>query len=297
MSDAPVPPTTSGALAWARSIPRPVAIAAAALAAILAVAALAGGVATAVASRGAGAGVSATVVPARADAQTGQATAAGAGDTRSAAQPQVQSSGTSVSSPIVVGPSCAAAPTVQVQGRGLVATGVAPVTASGPATSQLSVSIQERGADAASVIAGAQAKSQAVAAALRQAGVPPSAIQQSAFSSFGDGQGRQFSASVTVQAQVPADQLDQVTKAIVQVGGITGYSTTSSLAAQPSDQDVHAAVAAASSQAGEMAAASARAAGVTLGAVQAVTTQPPTVCYGAPGAARVVQVTVTYALR
>jgi len=198
----------------------------------------------------------------------------------------------------VIGPSCGSAPTVQFQGRGLVATGVAPIVAGATPTTTLTVSVQDHGGDAATVIGNAQARSQAVMAALKQSGVPDSAIQQTSFSSYGDLQGRQFTAYATIQAQVEgADRLAQATRAVSQVAGIGGYSTGSSQVAQPSSDEVQAAVSGAAGQARDMAAATARAAGVTLGAVQGLTTQPPTVCYGPSGPARIVQVTVTYALK
>ena len=47
-----------------------------------------------------------------------------------------------------------------------------------------------------------------------------------------------------------------------------------------------------------MAAATAQASGVTLGPMESVVAQPPSVCgYGPVGPQRIVQVTVTYALK
>jgi hypothetical protein len=46
-----------------------------------------------------------------------------------------------------------------------------------------------------------------------------------------------------------------------------------------------------------MAAVTAKAAGVGLGNVESVVTQPPSVCYGNGTPTRVVQVTVTYAIK
>ncbi len=279
----------------------PAAVAAIAGALALCVALVA--VAVAVTARTPAATVSATVVPARADVAAPQSATSGA-DTRAAtasgaaapalAQPQGQAA---LAMP-VLGPPCGAAPTVQFQGRGLVATGVAPIAAASTPTTTLTVTVQERGGDAPTVIGNAQARSQAVVAALKQAGVPDSGIQQTSFSSYGDLQGRQFTAYATIQAQVEgADRLAQATRAVSQVAGISGYSTSSALVAQPTSDEVQAAVSGAASQARDMAAATARAAGVTLGGVQGVTTQPPAVCYGPGGPARVAQVTVTYALR
>jgi uncharacterized protein YggE len=278
-------------------VPPAVVVAGAAALALL-VAAVAAVVA--VSGRSSGSGVGATVVPARADATAAQQ-AGSAADSRAAAAGAAapatsQAQGTS--SVPVMAPSCAAAPTVQLQGRGLVATGVAPVAPGATPVSALTVTVQERGGDAAAVLGAVQTRSQAVLAALKQAGVPDSDVQQTSFSSYGDLQGRQYTAYATIQAQVEgADRLTQATRAVSQVPGISGYSAGSAQLAQPSADEVQAAVTGAASQARDMAAATARAAGVTLGAVSGVTTQPPTLCYGQGGPSRVVQVTLTYALR
>jgi len=56
-------------------------------------------------------------------------------------------------------------------------------------------------------------------------------------------------------------------------------------------------VSAAAAQAREMAGTTARAAGVSLGNVESVATQPPALCYGPAGPTRVVQVTINYAIK
>ena len=259
------------------------------------------GLGSALSARGTSSGFSSTVIPARPDAQTSSTSAASQAVPAPAAAAPASLSAGSVQSPglpVVFGGSCAAAPTVQFQGRGLATTGVAPVAPSTPATTNLNVSVQEHGADAATVISNAQAKVQAVVNALQQAGIRGSAIQQTSFSSFGDFQGKQFTAYASIQTQVTGnDQLTQATRAILQIGGISGYSTSSTLAVQPTNAEVQTAVSTASAQASEMASATARAAGVTLGSVQSVATQPPTVCYGPAGPMRVVQVTINYAIK
>src|SRR5262249_16156799 len=73
--------------------------------------------------------------------------------------------------------------------------------------------------------------------------------------------------------------------------------TSSALAVQPSEAEVQAAVSGAAAQARGMAETTARAAGVSLGNVQSVATQPPTACYGPTGPMRVVQVTINYAIK
>jgi len=255
----------------------------------------------ALSARGTSSGFSSTVIPGRPDVQTSTTTdSTRAAAASGAAAPAALQAGAAQSPalPGFFGGSCAAAPTVQFQGRGLAATGVAPVASSAPAAIALNVSVQEHGGDAATVISNAQAKVQAVVNALQQAGVPGSVIQQTSFSSFGDFQGKQFTAYASIQAQVTGnDQLTQATRAVLQIGGVSGYSTSSTLAVQPTNAEVQTAVSAASAQASDMATATARAAGVALGSVQSVATQPPSVCYGPSGPTRVVQVTINYAIK
>jgi hypothetical protein len=258
----------------------------------------AGAIGLALGSRSAGASFSSTVVPAPpAQVTTDTATVRAAAPAGVAGAP-ASAAGQAAASLPVVPSSCSAAPTVQFQGRGLVVTGVAPITSSGAAPVTLTVSIQERGADPNTVITGAQGKVQAVVSGLQQSGVPAPAIQQVSFSSFGDAQNRTFTAYATIQAQVATtDQLAQASRAVLQVGGVTGYSTSSALAARPTAEEVQSGVEAAARQARDMAAATARAAGVALGGVQSVAAQPPAICYGPGGPSRVVQVTMTYAIR
>ena len=115
---------------------------------------------------------------------------------------------------------------------------------------------------------------------------------------FGDFQGKQYTAYASIQAQLTGnDQLTQATRSVLQTGGVSGYSTSSTLAVQPTNAEVQTAVSVASAQAGDMASATARAAGVALGNVQSVAAQPPSVCYGPSGPMRVVQVTINYAIK
>ena len=265
------------------------------------------GLGAAMAARSSGSsGFTSTVIPARTDTQASTAgvdtarsvQASGAASAISGAPASVSpGAGSSAPLPIIYGGSCAAAPTVQFQGRGLAVTGVAPITPSAPATISLSVNVQERGGDATTVISNTESKVQMIVNAMQQAGVPGSSIQQTSFSSFGSFQG-QFTAYASIQAQVVGnDQLTQVTKAVLQVGGVYGYSSSSSLAVQPTAAEVQAAVSAATAQARDTADATARAAGVLLGSVQSVAAQPPAVCYGPAGPMRVTQVTLNYAIK
>jgi uncharacterized protein YggE len=176
---------------------------------------------------------------------------------------------------------------------------VAPIAADASETvTNLWLTVSEHGSDAATVVIGAQGKISALRAALEKAGVPAASIQQPYFSSYGDIQSKQFWANASIQAQISTpDQLNAATNAVLQVPGIQGYSTSTGLAGQPTTAQVQAAVGVAAGQARDMAAASAKAAGVGLGSVESMVTQPPSVCYGSGTPTRVVQVTVTYAIR
>jgi hypothetical protein len=117
------------------------------------------------------------------------------------------------------------------------------------------------------------------------------------FRSFGDPAGRQFSAYATLQATVTgADALAEATKAVSQVAGVSAYSASSPVAAQPTQEQVQNAVGRAAAQAKDMAASTATSAGIRLGDVQSLAVQPPVTCYGPSGPERVVQVTATYAI-
>jgi uncharacterized protein YggE len=241
-----------------------------------------------------GQGLVSTVVPAQqttGQAQTASAAAGPAAGSFAPAQNAAPSSG-------FVGGPCAAAPTVQFQGRGLAATGSAPITdAAAAAVTSLSISVQDQGTDPAAVIAAATAHVDAVVTALEGAGVPSSAIRRPYFSTYGNTQAKQFNAYASIQADVPAGHLAAASSAVLQVPNVNGYSTSTGLGGDPTPQQVQAAVATAAAQARDTANATARAAGVTLGSVDSVVTQPPSVCYGGFAPARVVQVTITYAIR
>lgn len=286
-------------------------ISALAVVAVAGLVAAAVGISLGVSARTGSGALTSTVIPTRTDTQGSATNAAGTDLARSAAGaagavPLAQASfglggaasAPSFGMPIVYGGACPTAPTVQFQGRGLATTGVAVIVPTDQAIVNLSVSVQERGSDAATVIANAQAKVQAVITALQQVGASSSSIQQTSFSSYGDFQGKQSTAYASVQAQVMGnDQLARATRAVLAVGGVYAYSTNSGLAAQPSEAEVQTAVSMAAVQASDTARATARAAAVTLGSVESIATQPPAFCYGQSGPMRVVQVTINYALK
>ena len=276
------------------------AAAAAALVLLLAVAL----VVSALTARGAPV-VSATVVPPAPAIQSAAGTAAQAApasgaatsaDARSLA-PAGQSAAIALPAPYpIVGGSCSAAPTVQFQGRGLAATGTAPITGT-EQTGTVSVTVQQSAADAVAALGAVQAKIAAVRDALTKLGVPASSVQLSYFRSYGSPQS-QFTAYASLQATVTGtDLLAQATQAVSQVAGVSAYSQSSPVAAEPTQDQVQNAVGRAAAQARDMADSTAASAGIRLGDVQSLVAQPPVTCYGPSGPQRVVQVTATYAIK
>jgi uncharacterized protein YggE len=264
-------------------------------------------VASALSARGTQ-GVTATVVPPAADIQSSAASqqaaapSAAAGstaDARSLAPASgAQSAGVALPAPYpIVGGSCSASPTVQFQGRGLAATGMAAITGA-EQVGTISVSVQKSGADAASALGAVQATIAAVRDALTKVGVPATSVQLSYYRTYADVLGRQFTAYASLQATVTGmDALTQATQAVSQLPGVTAYSQSSPVAAEPTQDQVQNAVGRAAAQAKDMATASAMSAGVTLGTLQSLVAQPPVTCYGSSGPERVVQVTAMYAIR
>jgi uncharacterized protein YggE len=262
-------------------------------------------VASALTARGGAQGVSSTVVPpaaaapAAASQQAAAGTGASAADARSLAPAASgQSAAVALPQPYpIVGSSCSASPTVQFQGRGLAATGTAAVTGS-EQMGTVSVSVQQSGADVAAALGAVQARIAAVRDALAKVGVPASGVQVSYYRTFADTQGRQFTAYASLQATVTGmDALTQATQAVSQIPGVSAYSQSSPVAAEPTQDQVQNAVGRAAAQARDMAASTATSAGVRLGDVQSLVAQPPVTCYGSSGPQRVVQVTATYAIK
>jgi uncharacterized protein YggE len=264
-------------------------------------------VASALTARSAPQGVSSTVVPPAVNAQSSQqaseapasAGAASTADARSAA-PATTSQGAAQLLPApypIVASSCSASPTVQFQGRGLAATGTAAITGA-EQVGTISVSVQKTGVDAASALSAVQATIASVRDVLTKAGVPATSVQLSYYRTYADALSRQFTAYASLQATVTGmDALTQATQAVSQLAGVTAYSQSSPVAAEPTQDQVQNAVGRAAAQAKDMAAASATSAGVTLGTLQSLVAQPPVTCYGSSGPQRVVQVTAMYAIK
>lgn len=279
-----------------------------AIAALVLIGLLAGLGAWALAGRGSQDHFAATIVPAPAattssadsgatsSSSQGFAAAGPAQAARSSQAPGSSQGFASLPSPIVPFNSCPGSPTVQLQNKGLVVTGSAAVMSASGSAATLSVSVQRQGSDVNTLLGDVQAKLDAVIAALKGVGVPESNIQQTYLSSYGSG--TQFTAYASLQARLTGqDQLAPATKAVTQVQGVTSYSTSTSLSDQATSQEMQTAVASAASQARDMATSTARAMGIGLGSVEGVVTQPPALCYLSGGPTRVVQVTVTYALK
>jgi uncharacterized protein DUF541 len=278
-------------------------VAAAAAAVLLVAIGVAGG--AALAGRGGGSNGVATVVPG-----TGSGQASGGQDAGGAPIPysgsgvaagrQAPTAGSTASQPYpIVTTACPSGPTVQLQSRGLVVTGVGviPTSGSGSSTITFSVSVQEQGSDQAALTTKVQTRLAAVQSALDAAGVPRANVEQTSLSSYGSSN-TQATVYGSIEARLSSqDQLTAVTRAVAQQGGTASYSSSTNPGGDPSAQDVQTAVSAAAGQARDMAATTARATNQTLGAVQGVVTQPPQLCYGPSGPQRVVQVTVTYALK
>jgi len=268
-------------------------------------------VASALTGRGAPQGASATVVPPPADTQSAAAAsqqqssaASAAGSTADARSLAPSAAGSSPGSAAgialpypVPGGSCSASPTVQFQGRGLAATGVAAITGTDQ-VGTISVTVQQSGSDAASALGAVQSRIAAVRDALARAGVPASGVQLSYYRTYADVQARQFTAYASLQATVTGmDALTQATQAVSALPGVSAYSQSSPVAGEPTQDQVQNAVGRAAGQAKDMAASTAASAGIRLGDVQSLVAQPPVTCYGASGPQRIVQVTAMYAIK
>jgi uncharacterized protein YggE/ElaB/YqjD/DUF883 family membrane-anchored ribosome-binding protein len=198
--------------------------------------------------------------------------------------------------------SCATMPSVSVAGRALGATGVGHV-APGPGgvSGTLFINLNETGPDAAGTAAALQARITNLQSVLEANGVAKGDSRVSSFSLSSQLKGPGVSAwqgFATVQATVPADQMPKAAAEVVKAPGVSGYATGTVLTGEPSPEAVQTAIAAATAQARAAASSTAKAAGVTLGPLENVVTFPPTLCgYGSQGPDRIVQVSLTYALK
>jgi uncharacterized protein YggE len=110
---------------------------------------------------------------------------------------------------------------------------------------------------------------------------------------------RSESANASLTAQLPdAGSIDRAVSAAAGAGADSvNASTQAPPVGAPSTDALNAALTQAADQAHQLAVASAKATGVTLGAVRSVSTQQPTLCgYGVNGPQLVVGVTVAYTI-
>jgi uncharacterized protein YggE len=198
--------------------------------------------------------------------------------------------------------SCAGLPSVSVTGRALGATGVGHVEASpGSVSGTLFINLNETGPDAAGTAAALQARITSLQGVLETNGVAKGEARVSSFSINSQQKGPGVSAwqgFAMVQATLPADQMPKAAAEAVKVAGVSGYRTGTIVTGEPSHESVQKAIAAATAQAKDAAASTAKAAGVTLGPLENIVTLPPTFCgYGPQGPDRIVQVSLTYAIK
>jgi uncharacterized protein YggE len=229
--------------------------------------------------------------------QPAQGTAAGPGAAASgASQSQAGFAPVAAAAPAFYGGSCSEAPTVQLQGRGVTATGFAALSPDAATGSVVSLLVQGQGSDANAAAAAARSKASAVEAAVVQAGLAADQVQQFSFNVYA-GVPNQASASVYLEARVSAAaDVAKVITAAVQAGASSAYSNSQLPPDSATNADVKDAVTRATNQAKTMATATASAAGVHIAQLQTVVTQPPQACYGPSGVQRVVAVTVSYSI-
>ncbi len=193
--------------------------------------------------------------------------------------------------------SCSLAPSVQLQGRGVTATGFAPLAATEAGPALVNLSVQANGGSASAVSNDASTKAAAVEAALKKAGLGDADVQRTGFYLY-SGPNNQAFANVTIAAHVPA-RIDP--SAVISAAIAAGANSASSAGQVPgtdaSASEVSSAVTAATAEAKNMASSIAGAAGVQINQLQTVVAQPPQVCYGPGGPQRVVAVTVSYSLK
>jgi uncharacterized protein YggE len=201
----------------------------------------------------------------------------------------------------------------QVQGSVISATGATQIDVAQVGQSlNLNAGVEDHSvSDAGTALRQAQAKVDAIVAAIERAGIPRSAIHSSYYSVYpytgapkplsGPGTGsvpQGFAVNGSVSAQ--ASDLDQLARATnaAAAAGASSVSVSSSggyNVAQPSDDKLHAAIAQATAAARQMATAAADAAGVHLGGVHSLVVAPPAMCgYGVTGPQLSIAVTAAW---
>jgi uncharacterized protein YggE len=212
---------------------------------------------------------------------------------------------------------CSGQAPAQVTGQVVTATGMSRLDVpTPPANYVLNAQINEQGpGDVQKLVTDAQAKLNAVVDALVKAGVPKSSIHTSNVNVWVSGGVVPLPAStpgnppkgvaqtnVNASLQATLGSLDVVDKAVAAATGAgangVNVSTAYAQPSPPGNDAVSAGITQATGQARQLAEATAKAAGVTLGSVHAVVTQQPTLCgWGPDGPQMVVAVTVAYDLK
>lgn len=205
----------------------------------------------------------------------------------------------------------------QLSGRTVTATGMSQLLGSalGATTTMLRATVSENGTgDTSHEVSAVQARLSAVIDALSGVGVPRSSIHASGVSVYANTQrggvvpqpatssGAVSSVHATAALTATlsdAGVVDRAVGAAARAGADSvNASTQAAAAVQPSPAAIAGAIAQATDEAKQLASASAKAAGVTLGTLSALTTQPPAICgYGQEGARLVVAVTAAWDLK
>ena len=238
-----------------------------------------------------------SVVPASGGQPNTTGAGAGSAPAASLGQGTALSSAGAAPTSAYYGGACSQAPTVQIQGRGVTATGFASVNGAGAAGSLVTLYVQGQGGDASAAASAAESKTAAVQAALAKIGLTPDQVQQTGFNVY-SGPPNQATATAYLQAHVaPSGDVAKVITAAIQAGASSAYSGTPLPPDDATDADVRDAVTRAATQAKTMAVATASAVGDQIAQLQSIVTQPPQLCYGPAGSQRVVGVTVSYSLK
>lgn len=191
-------------------------------------------------------------------------------------------------------------------GPGITATGLAQVNLPvSPQTAQtLSAGVQSNGdSDVATALSDAQQRLTAIRDALRSAGVPDAQISQQGLNVYANGGPKPSNVNVygNLSATITdASILDRALRAVVAAGAsnVSVWSSGGEGNAQPDQASLQSGITRATSAAKSSAQAEAQAAGVSLGALESVQSQPPSICGWSPsGAQMVVAVTLTYAVK
>jgi uncharacterized protein YggE len=245
------------------------------------------------------------------DGSLGAAQGAPSGGGGVAAMPAIatQDKAASFAGPIAAYPypSCGGGtPTTQVQSDGVTATAMVQIplsSATANATTTLNIGVQANDSDVKTALADARARLDAIRTALHNAGVPDSQITTQNLNAWANGNPKPVNSNVNgglTATLTDASLIDRALTAAINAGAtnVNLWTSGGTSAATPTDDQLHSALAKATSEAHSMASAEAQGAGLSLGSVRAITSQAPSLCPWATGGPQlVVTVTVTYAVK